>query len=108
MPPLGVGQFNRPATFLASAQCFLLGKLNETMGLRVFFSFEMATNIEAQVLGFLFDLSGYHRRHRASVHLTGDHRDKLSMLSNQPSRQLKLQQMPVSAMSPRPSQNMPG
>lgn len=61
-----------PATLLASSLCLLLGKVNETMDFRIGVSIETVTNIETQVSSFLFNLAGYHRRHRASFHLTGD------------------------------------
>lgn len=71
-PPAHTGQFNRLSTFLANALCLLLREVNEATGFSIVVSIEMATNIKAEVSRFLFDLAGYHRRHRASFYLTGD------------------------------------
>lgn len=42
------------------------------MGFRIFVMFEMTMTIETQEAKFFVNLHGYHRRHRASVHLIGD------------------------------------
>lgn len=42
------------------------------MGFWIVVSIEMTMNIKEGVSRFLFDLAGYHRRHRASFYLIGD------------------------------------
>lgn len=71
-PPLGIGQLDRPAALLARALRLLLGDFNEAMDLRIRGTIEMVADVEAEVAGFLLDLHGNHRWHRAGFDLAGD------------------------------------
>lgn len=71
-PSLGIAQIHRSAALLARALRLLLGEFDEAMGLRIGIPIEIVVNIEPEETGFLLDLRGDHRRHRAGFHLTGD------------------------------------